>query len=99
MSTRFYDALGVELSKKAFVHYPANTFPGQDIPLADNTHFNSYGAYELAKCVIEGIRVNHLDLEKYIIDVPAFNPSKPDDVTAFSLPLSPISSKVKPDGN
>jgi hypothetical protein len=36
-------------TKKALVHYPANTYPGQNEPLADNTHFNTYGAYELAK--------------------------------------------------
>lgn len=99
MSAEFYNALGVEKSTKAFVHYPANTFPGQTKPLADNTHFNSYGAYELAKCVIEGIKANHLNIEKYLIDVPHFDPSHPDNVDTFSLPLSPKSSLVKPDGN
>lgn len=99
MSTQFYDALGVEPSKKAFVHYPANTFPGQTQPLADNTHFNGYGAYELAKCILEGIKANHLSIEKYIIDAPAFNPSKPDPVENFSLPASPKSTTIKPDGN
>ena len=28
MSSELYDALGVKKSKKALVHYPANTFPG-----------------------------------------------------------------------
>jgi lysophospholipase L1-like esterase len=99
MTTRLYDALGVEPSKKAFVHYPANTFPDQDKPMADDTHFNSYGAYELAKCIIEGIRANHLGIEKYIIDAPAFDPSKPDNRETFSLPLSIVNTAVKPDGN
>jgi lysophospholipase L1-like esterase len=99
MSARFYEYLGPENSKKAFVHYPANTFPGQTTPLADNTHFNTYGAYELAKCVLEGIKANHLAISKYIIDAPAFDPSHPDDVATFSWPLSPKSSVVKPDGN
>lgn len=99
MSSAFYNALGVEKSTKAFVHYPANTFPGQTTALADNTHFNSYGAYELAKCIIEGIKLNHLGLEKYIIDAPHFDPSHPDNVDTFSLPISPKSSVVKPDGN
>jgi len=99
MTTRMYDALGVETSTKAFVHYPANTFPGQDKPLADDTHFNGYGAYELAKCIIEGIKANHLGIEKYIIDAPEFDPSKPDNIDTFSLPLSIKSTAVKPDGN
>jgi len=91
--------MGVEGSKKAFVWYPANSFPNQPKDLADNTHFNSYGAYEIAKCIIEGIRSNHLNIEKFIIDAPAFDPSRPDPVDNFSLPMSPKNSSVKPDGN
>ena len=37
MTTRLYEALGDEGSKRAFVHYPAATYPGQSSPLADNT--------------------------------------------------------------
>jgi lysophospholipase L1-like esterase len=99
MSTLFYDALGVEESKKAFVHYPANSFPGQTTALADNTHFSTYGAYQLAKCVLEGIKATQPELSKYIIDVPDYNPAQPDQPDAFSLPLSPKTSAVKPDGN
>lgn len=99
MTASLYDALGVEKSKKALVHYPVNTFPGQNKELADNTHFNSYGAYEIAKCVIEGIRQNHLDLEKFIIDSPKFDPSQPDPVEKFDLPQTPGSELAKPDGN
>lgn len=105
MTTAFYNALGKDNSKKAFVHYPANTFYGQDKPLADDTHFNGYGAYEIAKMVIEGIRTNHLGIEKYIIDAPAFDSSHPDNADTFNIPLSPPSpvlkaaTFVKPDGN
>jgi len=100
MSKLFYEAMGSENSKKAFVHYPANTYPGQDKPLADDTHFNPYGAYELAKCIVEGIRVNKLDLVKYLVnDLPAFNPAHPDPVNEFHWYESPSVNLVKPDGN
>jgi lysophospholipase L1-like esterase len=99
MTARFYDAMGVEPSKKAFVHYPANTFPGQDKALQDNTHFNPYGAYELAKCIVEGIKANNLGLKKYLVNMPAFNPAQPDAVENFNWPASPKNSTVKPDGN
>ena len=100
MTAKFYDALGEEKSKKALVHYPANSYPGQDKPLADNTHFNPYGAYEIAKCVILGIKTQKLDLAKYITDdYPNFDPSKPDDPMVLKWPDSPKSSLVKPDGN
>ena len=106
MTADFYNALGKDKSTKAFVHYPANTWPGQGAkPLADNTHFNVYGAYEIAKMIVEGIRVNHLGLEKFLVDTPHFDPSHPDDVDTFSLPVTPPSPTlkaaafVKPDGN
>ncbi|BAV08881.1 Lysophospholipase L1 [Filimonas lacunae] len=100
MTTTLYDALGVEPSKKAFVHYPANTWPGQDKALADNTHFNSYGAYEIAKCIVEGVKQNKLGISKYLLnDTPTFNPAFPDDVNTWYLPASPKSTVIKPDGN
>ncbi len=100
MSKKLYEALGAENSKKAFVHYPANAYPGQDKPLADDTHFNPYGAYELAKCIVEGIRQNKLDLAQYLIDdLPVFDPAHPDPVNEFRWYESPFVNLVKPDGN
>ena len=100
MSKTFYEALGVENSKKAFVHYPANSYPGQDKPLADDTHFNPYGAYELAKCVVQGIQQAIPDLAKYIReDWQRFDPANPDPVSEFRWFESPAVNLVKPDGN
>ncbi|MDB5268903.1 MAG: rhamnogalacturonan acetylesterase [Hymenobacter sp.] len=100
MSAKLYEALGVEESKKALVHYPANTYPNQPEPLADNTHFNPYGAYELAKCVVEGIKTNHLGLVKFLKnDTPAFDPAKPDPLANWVWMDSPRSAVTKPDGN
>lgn len=100
MSAKLYEAIGPEESKKAFVHYPANTYPGQTAPLADNTHFNPYGAYELAKCVVEGIKANKLVLVKFLKnDTPAFDPSKPDALASWVWMDSPRSAVTKPDGN
>jgi len=100
MTKVFYETLGVQNSKKAFVHYPAHTFQGQDEPLADNTHFNTYGAYELAKCVVQSILDQKLELAQYIVDdFKTFDPAKPDSFEDFFWPLSPSSDVVKPDGN
>ncbi len=49
MSKTLFEALGPEATIHAFMHYPANTFPNQPDPINDNTHFNTYGAYELAR--------------------------------------------------
>jgi len=95
MTKTLYEALGPEGSKKAFVIYPANSFPGEPNELNDNTHFNSYGAYQLAKCIIEGIRSNDLGMKKYIIKgLPVYDPAKPDPFESFNLPLSPHSPVI-----
>jgi len=95
MTKTMYEALGPEGSEKAFVIYPANSFPGEPNALNDNTHFNSYGAYQLAKCIIEGIRLNNLGIKKYIIKgLPVYDPAKPDPFESFSLPLSPHSPVI-----
>jgi len=92
MTKTLYESLGIENSKKLFVIFPANTFPGQDKELNDNTHFNPFGAYELAKCIIEGIRSDNLEIKKFLVkDLPAFDPAKPDQFEKFSFPLSPFS--------
>jgi len=92
MTKTLYETLGTEKSKKAFVIYPANSFPDQPNALNDNTHFNSYGAYQLAKCIIEGIRANNLGIKKFLIrGLPAYNPAKPDPYETFNLPRSPHS--------
>jgi hypothetical protein len=77
MSKLFYEALGPEDSRKAFV---------------DNTHHNSYGSYELAKCFVEGIKANRLGIARFLVrDVPPFNPAHPDPVDLFKVPPSPQS--------
>ena len=100
MSKDLYEAWGVEGSKKAFVHYPAGTFPDQDKALEDNTHFNPYGGYQIARCVIKGILDDQLPISKYIKkEYRSYNPSQPDVFETFYIPLTPFSSIIKPDGN
>ena len=85
MSKPFYEALGPEGSKKAFV---------------DNTHHNNYGSYELARCVVEGIRQNKLGLARFVEDgLPTFDPSRPDPVEGFKVPPSRQGTSTVPDGS
>jgi lysophospholipase L1-like esterase len=99
MSERLYEAWGPDASKRAFVHYPANTFPDQDEALKDDTHHNAYGAYQLARCVVEGIRAAQLQLAEHLVeDITRFDPAKPDAVEAFAIPPSPIRAAETPEG-
>jgi hypothetical protein len=100
MSKSLYEAWGVEGSLKAFVHYPANSFPGQKDPLKDNTHFSPYGAYELAKCIITGIRSSSLPLAVFLKkELQKYDPSNPLPFEKFYWPPSSFGSLTQPDGN
>ena len=100
MTRTFFEALGYEGSKKALVHYPANTFPGQDKPLADNTHFNPYGAYEVAKMVVMGMKQLQLPvIGELKTDWQDFDAAHPDDPDAFVWYQAQKQDVTKPDGN
>lgn len=100
MTKAFFEALGFEDSKRALVHYPANTFPDQPNPLADNTHFNPYGAYEVAKCVVMGMKQLNLPLVQYLRpDWQDFDPVQPDDWRTFLWAPAKNAEITKPDGN
>jgi lysophospholipase L1-like esterase len=84
MSLIFYKALGADLAK-AF---------------QDGTHHNNYGSYELAKCVVEGIKQDKLPLAKFIVDdFKDFDPAHADPVDQIQMPASPRISNAKPLGN
>jgi lysophospholipase L1-like esterase len=95
MSKVLFEAMGPEGTLKAFMHYPANAFPNQTEPISDDTHFNSYGAFELARCVVQGIREAKLAIRKFLTkDISGFNPSMPDPPADFNLPATPIPPKT-----
>lgn len=100
MTRTFFETLGYANSTKALVHYPANTFPGQAKELADNTHFNPYGAYEVAKMVVMGIKKLQLPLAAHLrADWRDYNPAQPDDYNRFVWVPAPVYESLKPDGN
>lgn len=100
MTRVLFETLGVEDSKRTLVHYPAGTYPGQKEDLKDNTHFNPYGAYEIAKCVVEGIKQLDLPLAQYIRgDYKTYNPAEPDSFESFIWVESPFIEVTKPEGN
>lgn len=99
ISTSLYETWGVRESKNAFVQYPKNSFPGQENALEDNTHFNDFGAHEIALCVIEEIKKLELDLKRHLKSLPPYSPNKPHHIAQWTLPMSPRFEATKPDGN
>jgi lysophospholipase L1-like esterase len=86
MSKPFYEALGPVESHRAF----AGT---------DTTHHSNYGSYELAKCIIQGIKDAKLPLATHITgDFHGFDPAHPDPIAKFDIPAEP-SRAPRPYGN
>jgi lysophospholipase L1-like esterase len=87
MSMKLYDAWGPVNSAKGFV---------------DGSHANVYGAWQLAKCIAEGIKQSVPGLAKHLVPEfkkTIFDPSKPDPFNTPDWPLSPQVSNVKPPGS
>jgi lysophospholipase L1-like esterase len=84
MSKVLYRALGANL----------------DRAFQDGTHHNNYGSYELARCVVEGIRAQVPGLAKHLADdAGKFDPAKPDAPDDFKMAVSLEVETKKPDGN
>jgi hypothetical protein len=91
MSIPFYEALGADKAYLAF----AGTGTQRDA-----THHDNYGSYELAKCVVTGIRQAKLGLAHSIVDdFVDFDPAHPDPVDSFALPPSPSVTTQRPLGD
>ena len=71
MSAEFYESLGEEGSKSAFVHYPAGSYPDMPFATADNTHFNPFGAFELARRMAKAFQAQIPALARHIRNTDA----------------------------
>jgi lysophospholipase L1-like esterase len=90
MSMALYEALGPEGAKTLFP-----TVHGT----VEGTHHDNYGSYEVAKCIVEGIKADRLSLAGYLIgDTQPFDPSHPDPLGQFDVPPSPRATSEVPYG-
>lgn len=88
-SAILYEALGPATAPQAFSN------GGRDA-----THHNNYGAYQLARCVVQGIRQAHLPLANHLApEVEPFDPARPDPVEDFVLAPSPQRTTLAPRGD
>ncbi|MGA2232528.1 MAG: rhamnogalacturonan acetylesterase [Tepidisphaeraceae bacterium] len=56
----------------------------------EGTHHSDFGSYEMARCIVEGIKADNLSIAKYLVtDVPAFDPAHPDNFADFKIPADP----------
>jgi lysophospholipase L1-like esterase len=92
MSKVLYEALGPAQAPAVFATGPSGK--------TDTTHQADYGSYELAQCVVRGIRTAAPDLAKYLAaDATHFDPAHPDPVAGYDIPKEPVTTIVRPYGN
>ena len=98
MTTEMLEAYGSNNSRKFYVHYPAGAY--SEAALKDDTHFNPFGAFEVAKCVVMGLKhINSPIISNLREDWKDFDPKNPDNWEDFIWYPAPSIDSLKPDGN
>lgn len=87
LSVAYYDSIGPEGTLSVFLHTEPGIYQAFPNGSQDNTHFQEYGAIQLARLVSGGIKELNLPLSSYVQDIapPAEVPQKPTGVTASSI--------------
>ncbi|XEC94550.1 fibronectin type III domain-containing protein [Paenibacillus tarimensis] len=87
LSVAYYDSIGPEGTLSVFLHVPPNMYQAFPNGIADNTHFQEYGAIQLARLLSGGIRQLNLPLAAYVTDIdpPAEVPNKPAGLAASNI--------------
>ena len=88
-----YEAFGEAGSLHLFEH-------NADYTQMDGTHHSPFGAYELAKLIIQGLIDDKLPIAQQVIaDWKTFDPTHPDAEADFHVPPSVTYAAAKPLGN
>lgn len=100
-SKQIVEALGVEPSKRMFMHYAANSFSGQIEAIKDDTHFNTYGGDLLARAVINQMKEAVPELAAHLRDPETgIDVSNPESFDHWHWPeVTDEADAEKPEGS
>jgi fibronectin type 3 domain-containing protein/lysophospholipase L1-like esterase len=86
-SVAYYDSIGPEGTLSVFLHTDPGIYTAFPNGSQDNTHFQEYGAIQLARMVSDEIKNLNIDLSSYVrgIEPPANVPGKPTNVVVSSI--------------
>ncbi|MDQ8738132.1 LamG-like jellyroll fold domain-containing protein [Paenibacillus sp. LHD-38] len=87
LSREYYDSIGPEGTLSVFLYTNPGVYEGFPNGSVDNTHFQEYGAIQIARLLSGGIKEHNIPLSSYVKDVelPAEAPTKPLGFTASSV--------------
>ncbi|MEE2570594.1 SGNH/GDSL hydrolase family protein [Pseudarthrobacter sp. J64] len=86
-SRAYYNEIGPEEAKSVFLHVDAGVYPGRPNGTVDDTHFQEYGAIQIARLVAGGVKQLSVPLASRVLDVvpPSAVPAKPQGLVAGSI--------------
>ncbi|MDP9700212.1 fibronectin type 3 domain-containing protein [Paenibacillus intestini] len=87
LSIEYYDSIGPEATLSVFLHVAPGIYQAFPNGVADNTHFQEYGAIQIARMVAGAVRELDIPLADAVKDaeVPAEVPVKPNGLKAGSI--------------
>lgn len=87
LSVAYYDSIGPEAAKSVFLFADPGVYQAFPNGVTDNTHFQKYGAIQIARLVAGGVKELGLPLSGYVkeTDMPETVPAKPEGLTAGSI--------------
>jgi len=87
LSIAYYDSIGPEGSLSVFLHVEPGIYGAFPNGSADNTHFQEYGAIQLARLLAGGIQELSSPLSGYVteIELPDDVPDRPTGLVAGSI--------------
>ncbi|WP_306739667.1 fibronectin type III domain-containing protein [Arthrobacter sp. B0490] len=86
-SRGYLDEIGAETAKSVYLHVPAGVYPSRPTGTVDDTHFQEYGAIQMARLVAGGVAGLDIPLAAEIEEAepPAAVPAAPAGVVVASV--------------
>jgi large repetitive protein len=87
LSIAYYDSIGPEAAKSVFLHVEPGIYNAWPNGAADDTHFQEYGAIQLARLLSGAVKGLELPISAYVKDaeLPPTVPAKPLGLSAGSV--------------
>ena len=86
-SRAYLNEIGPDAAKAVFLHVDPGVFPNRPAGTVDDTHFQEYGAIQMARLVAQGVAQLDDPLAEKVADIqpPAEVPSAPQNVVAGAI--------------
>ncbi|WP_100405539.1 OmpL47-type beta-barrel domain-containing protein [Bacillus solitudinis] len=87
LSREYYDEIGPEGTRSVFLHVDAGVYPAFPEGRTDDTHFQEYGATQIARLLSGGIAELDTPLADYVVEIapPESAPSPPTALSFSSI--------------